>query len=672
MTTVVTTTIDTTTIQTSNQTQPESKTKSLSTDIKDDNTNNPNVNDNDLPSKQPQPPPNDHTTKSSSLLDLDYKPTKNKHQKSSDQQRKSSLSTESVEVYIYRRTSLVTSSGIYKHILTLFPTTKHIEISINFDITKTKQNEGGSLMQINDDQNKGHQRMETGMNLWDTPPTKIHNYQLQEMNNNNISSPEQQHDIEQEELYIVNNDIDLNNDNNIQYQQEIDDEGEEEDMIAPISSHNISSKHHIQSTSNSNSNSNNLGPMESIPYDQTKSRDSLSVDEQFEKQKQEQFKQESDNLQQSPSMTGQSTGDEDNLAATVITRKSSYKTLVYHESEDDEEGNEYSQSKDISTTNDDIHHQIQSEDDEKLIKEIRTNNDIVSGYLVMKENINKRHGTGTRGGLEMEQVNVMNLTPSGHEQQVQPKMNMNNSSILEMIGSPVIDNNYTINHIVPQSQSKQLSQNDLDEQFFIEINKQRLSQKSTSSKKNTQRFSNISKRDSTNETRDYLGGRVDENEEEEGDEEIPRQRVLTRENLMVHDYKNDLQDIKQDIDDIIEAKSIRYIAITNDDDHDMMKGRRGKGKINNEELELQQARYHEIDSEIKGKRVKPYSYKKRVQYITMIGAVCCVTVLIGYVYYSRSNGGNTVRITRGTRMNNGNSSNLMLPPRAKRRAPRIG
>ena len=45
-----------------------------------------------------------------------------------------------------------------------------------------------------------------------------------------------------------------------------------------------------------------------------------------------------------------------------------------------------------------------------------------------------------------------------------------------------------------------------------------------------------------------------------------------------------------------------------------------------------------------------YSFRKRVQYVTLVGAVCCVTVLVGYILYSRNNAnGDIGTITKGNK-----------------------
>eukprot|EP01084_Bolivina_argentea_P032246 59641_1 len=95
----------------------------------------------------------DHTKKHSLLLDLDSTTQKKNFKPTSEQNRKASLqSTESVEVYIYRRTSLVTSSG------------RSVIQSQKIDDND-----------INSSQH--HQHVETGLNLWDSNSSnKIQNY----------------------------------------------------------------------------------------------------------------------------------------------------------------------------------------------------------------------------------------------------------------------------------------------------------------------------------------------------------------------------------------------------------------------------------------------------------------------------------------------------------------
>ena len=120
MATVVATKIENTAMEQGKNNNNNVKTKSV--EFREETNSPKSFINGDTPSSMPpsQPiiSPNDQTKTNSSLLDLDYTPQKNKHQSSQSQEssnnnRKSSLSTESVEVYIYRRTSLVTSSGIY-------------------------------------------------------------------------------------------------------------------------------------------------------------------------------------------------------------------------------------------------------------------------------------------------------------------------------------------------------------------------------------------------------------------------------------------------------------------------------------------------------------------------------------------------------------------------------
>ena len=118
---------------------------------------------------------------------------------------------------------------------------------------------------------------------------------------------------------------------------------------------------------------------------------------------------------------------------------------------------------------------------------------------------------------------------------------------------------------------------------------------------------------------------------------------------MVHDHKHNLNEIKENLDDINETKSIRYIAITEDDElqqHPLRKYQHLTHSGDNQQL--QSATKYNMDFNDKQhdhKQRRDKTLSRRAKYVTMIGAVCCVTVLIGYVIYTRNgNNDNNLRI----------------------------
>ena len=110
---------------------------------------------------------------------------------------------------------------------------------------------------------------------------------------------------------------------------------------------------------------------------------------------------------------------------------------------------------------------------------------------------------------------------------------------------------------------------------------------------------------------------------------------------MIHDYKHNLNEIKDNLDDVNETKSIRYIAITEDHElqrHPLSKYQHLTYYGENQQLQLQSATKYNMDFNDKQhdhKQRRDKTLSRRAKYVTMIGAVCCVTVLIGYVMYNK-------------------------------------
>eukprot|EP00483_Globobulimina_turgida_P008178 UN08194 len=194
------------------------------------------------------------------------------------------------------------------------------------------------------------------------------------------------------------------------------------------------------------------------------------------------------------------------------------------------------------------------------------------------------------------------------------------------------------------SLSLQLDENELNEEFYKEIKNKRVAHK-TKSKSKSMQFSNLPKiQKSEIETNVDMERKYNVNVEDfDVKEEVVSPQMLTAQNLMVHDYAHSLNEMDEIENEMEHNKKdnnrLRYIAMTDN---------------------IQQQQQASMSFLIQKKEKKKNNMKlsTRIKYITAVGAICAVSILVGVVLYSRNN-------------NEPQTHNpLMTPPRRRRLPPR--